>query len=332
MRRRGFVLVIVIFFAALLFSAIATFSRRATLDAAIVTNRDNGARAEALARGGTRLAFALLLQDRLEEERLELPLDTTTDLWAQASGIPIETEDGGTLRLTIEDAGARFNLNALVADGEPISGADAFLPELLTKVVEEMPGRPEEKLYDIDDLARDLLDFMDGDDVTPRGELEDDYYQQQTPPYRAANRPLLTLRELALIRGFDAKLIEALRPYVTVFPYVDGQGPNPNTAPSWVLATLFVGPENDRRLAPEDDVRRILMERSAGPLCDGVSHSACVPMQEAYPEPTLLPHTPRSDVFLVRAEARYGDVGRTIEATLDRTQADDPAILAWSVR
>jgi general secretion pathway protein K len=332
MRERGFVLVIVIFFAALLFSAIATFSRRSTLDAAIVINRDNGARAEALARGGVRLAIALLLQDWLEEERLELPLDTSTDLWAQASGLPIVTEDGGILTLAIEDAGARIDLNALVAEGQAISGADAFLAEFLAKIVEEMPGRPEEKIYDPDDLARDLLDFLDGDDVTARGEVEDEYYQQQQPPYRAANRPLLTIRELSLVKGFDEALIDALRPYVTVFPYVGGQGPNPNTAPSWVLAALFVGPETDRRLAPEDDVRRILLERSAGPLCDGVSHDACIPMQEAYPEATLLAHTQRSDVFLVRSAARYGDVGRTIEVAIDRSEAAAPTILSWSVR
>jgi general secretion pathway protein K len=331
-RQRGFVLVIVIFFAALLFSAIATFSRRATLDSAIVVNRDNGARAEALARGGIQLAVALLLQDRLEEQRLDLPIDSSADLWAQVAAAPIETEDGGRLEIAIEDAGARVNLNALVADGEPISGAEAFLQELLAKVVEEMPGRPEDKLYDEDDLARDLLDFIDADDVTGRGELEDDFYQQQLPPYRAANRPLLTLTELALVRGYDDALITALGPYLTVFPYTEGQGPNPNTAPSWVLASLFVGPETDRRLAPEDDVRRILMERSAGPLCDGVDHAACIPMQEAYSEATLLPHTQHSDVFLIRAEARYGDVGRTIEATIDRSKADAPAILAWSVR
>lgn len=332
MRRRGFVLVIVLFFSLLLSSTIASFSRRSRLDASIVVNRDNGARAEALARGGTRLAIALLLQDHLEEVRLGLPIDTSTDLWAQASGIPIETEDGGSLRLSIEDTGARVNVNALLVDGEPISGADAFLVDFLSKVIDEMPGRPEDKLYDEDDLTRDLLDFIDRDNVTAHGELEDDFYQQQLPPYRAANRPLLTLEELSLVRGFDGALIAALRPYLTVFPYVGGQGPNPNTAPAWVLASLFVGPETDRRLAPEDDVRRILIERTAGPLCDGLSHPACIPMQEAYSEATLLPHTLRSDVFLIRAEARYGGVGRTIEATIDRSQADDPAILAWSVR
>ena len=51
-RSSGFVLVVVIFFAVLLMSSIATFLRRATIDASIISNRDHAARAEALARGG----------------------------------------------------------------------------------------------------------------------------------------------------------------------------------------------------------------------------------------------------------------------------------------
>ena len=83
MRRRGFVLVVVVFFTVLLFSGIATFLRRSTLDAAIVRNRDFTARAEALARGGVRLGIVLLQQDRLEEEADRSPkAETTSDLWA----------------------------------------------------------------------------------------------------------------------------------------------------------------------------------------------------------------------------------------------------------
>ena len=66
---RGMVLVAVIFFIALLVSGITTFLRRATLDGMIAKNRDLVARSEALARGGVRIATALLLQDRFDEFR-----------------------------------------------------------------------------------------------------------------------------------------------------------------------------------------------------------------------------------------------------------------------
>ncbi len=43
------------------------------------------------------------------------------------------------------------------------------------------------------------------------------------------------------MEGFDRALVDAIRPYATVYPYslaiLDGIGINPNTAPSHVLAT-----------------------------------------------------------------------------------------------
>ena len=66
--KHGVVLLVVLFFALLLSSSIATFLSRSSVDAIIARNRENGARADALARGGVRLAQALLLEDRLLEE------------------------------------------------------------------------------------------------------------------------------------------------------------------------------------------------------------------------------------------------------------------------
>jgi general secretion pathway protein K len=328
-RRRGFVLVIVVFFAALLISAITTFLHRSTLDAAIVRNRDQAARAEALARGGVRLAHALLLQDLLEEGQTGLALETPFDVWRLISGVPIETEDGSTLSLEIEDAASRLDVNALVQEGQPVAGADVFLADFLAKIVEEMPGRPEDKLYEPDELAEALLDYLDADDVTKRGELEDDWYQQQDPPARAANRPLLSVDELAVVRGFDRPLVEAIRPYVTVFPYTGGAGPNPNTAPSWVLASLYLGPATDRRLASEDQVRRFLNLRTDAPLCP--DHEECVALTDAGVDGSLLDFTLRSQIFLVHSRATVGGVSRVIDAAIDRSQGDPPRILAWRV-
>jgi len=304
-RRRGFVLLIVVFFAALLMAGIATFLRRSTIDATIVRNRDQAARAEALARGGVRLGTMLLLQDLLEEQQFGIQLETPQDVWALASDVAFEAEDGGRLHLRIEDAGARVNLNALLdGEGAAVSGAEAFLE-----------------------------DFLDADEVSPRGELEDDWYQQQAPPYRAANRPLLSLEELSLVRGFDRALVDALRPYVTVYPFVGGGGPNVNTAPPWVLASLHIGPETDRRLPSVDDVRRLLREREAAPLCpDSIDFEGCADLTTVFPESTFLELGHRSDVFLIEATARVGSVERTLEAVVDRSVIDPPRLLAWRVR
>ena len=331
--QRGIVLIAVIFFIALLVSGITTFLRRATLDGMIAKNRDLVSRSEALARGGVRLATALLLQDRFDEVAIGFRSDSRNDLWARAGEVEIPVADGGLLRVHIEDAGSRLNLNGLLdADGTAGIDAESFLTAFLDKVIEEMQVSDEEKNYDSGELARSLVDFVDADDVEPRGDREDDYYQLQDPPYRAPNRPLLSVDELRLVEGFDVALVDAMRPYVTVFPFTGG-GINPNTAPSHVLAALYHGTSGDHRLADEETVRRILKLREGTVLCEeSAQNPACTPILEVglegiYPSPTYT-----AEVFEVRAEARYGQVRRTVEAVIDRSNPAEPLILSWRVR
>jgi type II secretory pathway component PulK len=358
-RRGGFVLVIVIFFIVLLIAGIATFLRRATLDGAVARNRDYGARAEALARGGVNIAKILLVQDLIEEQaQRSPPIDSKSDLWAQIASFPLPpTEDGGTLRIEVEDAGARIGLNGLVAleapdadtaataaadDEEAASGGapapvdeaamQRFLQALFTKVIEEMPGRPEEKRYDPEELTRNLVDWLDEDDVGQRGDRENEWYEQQDPPYRPpADHVILSVDDLALVQGFDRALVEALRPYVTAFP-LSGGGVNPNTAPSWVLAALDTGgPAGSVRTEDEEFVKRILKCRSELPLCD--SGSDCQQVGECTGGVTPTPPFRfKSDVFRIQATARYGDVTRVIETVVNRHDPANLVHLTWSVR
>jgi general secretion pathway protein K len=329
------VLMAVLFFVLLSSAAIATFLTRATVDGFSAQNRDGAARAEALARGGVRLAVAALIADRLFESEEQFEVDTAQDGWAQLAALPLEVPDGGVLRVRVEDAGTKLNLNALFAKGEPRDETtEVFLGELLTKVIEEIPARPEQKLYDVEALARNLIDWVDADDVQVSGGAEDEYYQAQQPPYRAANLPLFSVDELLRIEGFDSQLVDALRPYVDVFPLVNADGVNPNTAPDWVLALLYHGVAGSQRLADEDTVRRILdIREQKGILCaDEANNPACTPLREAIEGEVFPPPTFHSDVFRVTAEARYGEVRRTVEAVVDRSDAEKPAVLAWRVR
>jgi type II secretory pathway component PulK len=131
--------------------------------------------------------------------------------------------------------------------------------------------------------------------------------------------------------------VDAIRPYVTVYPYVGGRGINPNTAPAHVLATLFYGTSGDERLADEETVRRILATREGDEiLChESFNQPGCVVLYElgiqgVYPDETK--ETYGADVFLVSAEASYGEVRRTVEAVIDRSDPTDPLVLSWRVR
>lgn len=339
--QRGVILLVVLFFALLLTSTIATFLRRATIDTMIVRNRESTARAEALARGGVELAKALLLQDRGtgfggSGSGSGSNMDTHKDLWALVAGHPLPVADGATLRLQIDDVGALLNLNAVVQfdeAGNPLPKVDGLVRAVLEKVIEEIPARPEDKYYDVAELAANLVDWLDEDDVRQRGGSEDDWYQRQNPPYRAANRPMLSVDELAQVEGFDTQLVEALRPYVTVYPFGGLEGINPNTAPPHVLALLYFDDGVSERLATEDDVRSILRAREEGGLICGSGQSAedCTPMSdimgqnEPYPPPSY-----SNDLFTVVAEARVGDVRRSIEVVVDRGESP-PLLLSWRV-
>jgi general secretion pathway protein K len=338
-RERGVVLLVVLLFALLLVSSIATFVRRSVVDSMISRNRESQASAEALARGGVRLAEALLADDRMRDvtgggnERL----DTLQERWAQIGNTEIAA-GGGTLRLHIEDTSARLNLNALFA---PVSGGgtsertELFLHALLEKVIEEISADATQEVYDVRELTANLMDWIDEDELRQSGGLEDEPYQAHDPPYRAANRALLSVDELRLVEGFDGPLVEALRPYVTVYPFAGGAGLNLNTAPAHVLSLLFYDDGVDSRLAKEDLVGRILKLRSEGrTVCQGQSGEDCTPISELVTNANTIhpPPTYHSEVFLVVAEARVGDVQRTVEAVIDRTEPTQPALLSWQVR
>ncbi len=357
-RDQGLVMVSVLFFVLLLVSAIATFVRRASVDGLVARNRDRGAQAEALARGAVPLAMGLVLEDRLREsqddDEAAARFERHSDVWALVGRTPITTE-AGELHLRIEDAGARLNLNALFADGAARDPeTEPYLERLLEKVVFELEVGPQGEdardagglgargvaydargsAYDPLELARNLIDWVDEDGTRLIGGPEDAYYQDQIPPYRAANRPLLSVDELALIEGFDRELVDALRPYVGVHPLAGGDGINPNTAPSYVLAALYHGPPGDRRLADADSVRALLDIRAAGGiLCaDGVAHPDCTPLGEVLPGDVYPPPTFQNEVFHVTAEARVADVQRTVQAVLDRSDPAEPRLLQWRVR
>lgn len=351
MRRRderGVVLVLVLVFALLLTSTVATFLRKSTFDTLIVRNRDARARADALARGGVRLAIGLVLVDRpaedlestggeeSDEDAANPAINSVQSLWAQVSGREIPTSEDSTLRIRIEDSGSKLNINAILQrdeNDELPSQAQPLIEAMLEKVIEEMPVAPAEKIYDISELAENLIDFVDADDLRQRGGGEDDYYQAQDPPYRAPNRPLLSLDELRRVEGFDAKLVDALRPYLTVYPYAGTGGINPNTAPPHVLALLFFDDGVDLRLAPEDTVRQILKVRQEdGILCpEDQSGEDCTPIREIVTNAIYPPPDVGSAVFTVVAEARVGEVARSVEAVIHRLEDGTVRLLSWRV-
>ena len=93
---RGVVLPLVLIIALLLSAAILTFVQRSIVDGMIVRNRDKAAAAEALARGGAQIAFAIAVHDRYAKLMAQLGGSgqagaTLEDVWARAALSPLES-------------------------------------------------------------------------------------------------------------------------------------------------------------------------------------------------------------------------------------------------
>ena len=336
-RQQGVVLLVVLFFALLLTSSIATFTRRAMIDASVARNRDAAARAEALARSGIRLGKSVLVMDRIQEETTQQTIDSQQDAWSQLSKIEIPGGGEATLKIKIEDSGMLFNLNSIfnyAEGGAPYPQTGTFLEAFFEKVIDEMKIPPGEKsLYISHELRDALMDWVDADPIRLQGGLEDTHYQLQQPPYRAANGPLMSVDDLALIEGFDRRLVAALQRYVTVQPFAGGGGINLNTAPAHVLSLIYFNDGVVDRLAHEDEVKGILKIREEDRLICGESLSleGCTPISSIVPNPIFPPPTYTASVFTIVADARVGDIQRSIEAVVNR-RVDPPLMLSWRVR
>jgi len=177
--------------------------------------------AQLVLRAGVDWARAVLSDDRRTSV-----VDHLGEPWALR--LPPLPVDNGKLAGYIEDQQGAFNLNNLVSEGKVVLTQLRYFRRLLA--ILELPV----------DLADALADWLDADsEPQPRGGAEDRYYLGLERPYLAANRPLVDVAELALVRGFDMNAYARLRPFVTALPQPTAV--NVNTATPEVLAAIASG-------------------------------------------------------------------------------------------
>jgi type II secretory pathway component PulK len=330
----------------ILSASIFSFLHRSMVDSFLARNRDRVAAAEGLARGGISIATAVVFDHRYSKDiglfKNKDPGATYSDLWARVMHSTLETSWGGRLKITIEETGSRLNLNALIPVGkteeesQPSEEAEEFLVAFFEKVIDESRTQLAGATYDPREMARNLLDYLDPDDVGISGKNEGEYYSRQDPPYRAANGPLLSVDEIALIEGFDARITRRIKPYVTVYPLLGETGINANTAPAHVLALIQYGSSGDMRLADENIVRSILKNRQQDRIVCSQTESdteRCVSLSQVglgtgsiYP-PVEWPQ--KANFFRVISEGRVEDVRRRVEAVIDISDRENPQLLSW---
>jgi general secretion pathway protein K len=251
-----------------------------------------------LRRGALHWASLALLEDAAQNS-----IDHLGEPWA--IGLPILPVEGGTIKVSIEDAQSRFNLNS-VGSADPTQANVQVLKRLLESL----------RLDPL--LADSLADWIDTDDITRPGGAEDVYYLNLDPPYRAGNQPLASVDELRLIRGFDAKTVAALLPFVTVLP-VGANIINVNTAPPELLAAVVQGLDLST-------AQRIVEERLGKPFNDINDFKKKLPQGPTQPAAGI---DVKTGYFLVTLDTSIGRHERHSEALLQRSAADKTTTVIW---
>ncbi len=337
-REEGVVLLLVLVVIVLTIGSVYAFGRTTLLDVLSTRQRTAHVRAEFLARAGVEIALRTLIDDLfMSDDLLTLALESPDDPWRLLSEVPIEVPGDGTLQITIQDAGSRISLNGLLdADGDPHSDSHPFLVAALERIIEDMPGREEDKPYEVEELAEAILDWLDNDDETRLGDDEADYYGGLGERASPINRPALALDELGAIPDMDDLLLEAIKAYFSPFPLVpspEESGVNPNTAPPHILGMIYHGTAGDKRLLDRDDVFRILEARDEDKVfCSNDYGEDCESFTAltGFAGETFFPPLQYvSSVFTVRTEARYGTARACVLAVIDRSLAEAPETLYY---
>ena len=221
-------------------------------------------------------------------------IDHEKEMWAMR--LPAMPVENGEVIGVIEDRQGLFNLNNLVRNGA-VSAPDMAQFKRLLEIL-SLPG----------ELATALADWMDADSETQYpGGAEDVYYLALARPYRAANRPLAEIGELSLVKGFDSRTIERLRPFVTALPLPGAI--NVNFASPEVLAAVV----ENMSLA---DARMLVQQRSGHPFKDVADFRQRLPHGGMkVPGGSI---AVSSQFFLVTGRARIGRAQVTTQALLQR--------------
>jgi general secretion pathway protein K len=249
------------------------------------------AQAEQYAAAGLDWARGVLAQDARETDSLD-------DGWAKPIvGLPVER---AVVAGAIADEQGKLNLNNLLK-GSSRSEPDVQAFRRLLIALDLAP-----------DLSEPLAEWL-----LPNG--SDAPYLSLPRPYRAGKVALSQVDELYRVRGFDAQVIERLRPHVSALP--DRTKLNVNTASERVLAAVLNG-------AP-DKVAALVAARAKKPFANAQAFEQAARELNLEPPPDTF--DTKSLWFSVLVRVQQDDVLLGSEALVRRGDAREGGgiTVAW---
>ncbi len=198
---RGFVLIVVIWTAAVLALMMLSFAMTAQNFVRTTTNEVESARAEALADSGVSLAIIDLLVRRRDTAAASRFVNDGTP-----AACVVNNDD--LIIVRVHDNGGRINLNL---------ASDALLRAFFIGLGSEPNAA--------DRYADTLLDYRDRDDDRRPFGAESKDYRAAGRRFGPKNAPFDSLEELQQVLGFDADLIAAMSPHITIHSASAGLDP-----------------------------------------------------------------------------------------------------------
>ena len=195
MRRRGSVLVGVLWCLAILSVVVIGVLHTARMDLLVVKNYGDRIQAHYLALAGVEKAKALLYNEGRERTRsgtqhsggLHNAPEHFRDVAFGRGQFRVlrrgRADEGGGVMYGVSDEESRLNLNGAAADA--LAKLYGMTPELVAAI----------------------MDWRDEDNQVTPGGAESDYYVSLRPPYQPRNGPFQTIRELLMVRGVSPQLL-----------------------------------------------------------------------------------------------------------------------------
>lgn len=297
--QRGVAVVVAILVVALAASTATYLLWQQSLWVRQVENLTARSQADTVARAAANWAAAILAAD-------DPMIDHLGEAWARP--MPPFIAENATLSGAIVDEQSKFNVNDLVSEAGPSVQHIVAFQRLLTTL-----GLPIT-------LVESLVDWLDPDnEVTSPGGAEDGYYLTRDPPYRAPNRDIIDIGELANVKGFNRDIVKRLAPFVTALH--EGAPVNVNTAPWQVLQALMPG-------LGADDAARVVERRQKQPFRSRAE------FLQALAKPPTAPTDAQIDVksrfFRAEVSVKVGRVATAYRALLQRGDRGRTALITLS--
>ncbi len=224
--QRGVILIIVLWFVAIVIIIVATLANEVRLSAKTVLYNKMGLQTWSDSFQALRAAEMELLINRMPDPpgtKKDIPLSERKNKRYRFDGRILELayEIPDTVNIRIYDHAGKINIQRLTK-------------QRLRKLLEKRIGNDIEKL---DALIDAWEDWKDSDDLKRINGVEDDYYEKLSPPYRPRNSRLETVEEILLIKGF-AEVFKGVEMDTAFTVYGTTSGVNPNLATREALMLL----------------------------------------------------------------------------------------------